>query len=215
MLNIKRIPVNMLEENCYIVHDDTLEAVVIDCGAIDDNDRKKILSHIAQNHLTVRHHLCTHMHYDHCFGAAFLWENFHTAPEYSPKDEIIYKGMGSEIFGPLSQYMKNGTTPEAGRYLSEGDEVTFGHHVLKVLDTPGHTPGGICFYCEAEQAVFVGDTLFYGSIGRTDIPGGDYGQICDSIQNKLFTLPDDTIAYTGHGPSTQIGWEKRHNPYVR
>lgn len=172
MLDIKKIPVNMLEENCYVVSDDTREAVVIDCGALTDDDRRRITDYIEDRRLQVRHHLCTHMHYDHCFGAAFMWETFHVGPEFNRADEPIYKGMGAEIFGPLAQVMKEGLTPAAARYLTEGDDISFGHHTLTVLSTPGHTPGGICFYCVAEKAVFVGDTLFYCSVGRTDFPAG-------------------------------------------
>ena len=143
MLDIKKIPVNMLEENCYVVSDDTREAVVIDCGALTDDDRRRITD-----------------------------------------------------------------------YLTEGDDISFGHHTLTVLSTPGHTPGGICFYCAAEKAVFVGDTLFYCSVGRTDFPGGDSEALCESVRNKLFTLPEDTRVYPGHGPYTEVGFEKAHNPYI-
>lgn len=214
MLDIKKIPVNMLEENCYFVSDDTREAVVIDCGALTDDDRRRITDYIEDHRLQVRHHLCTHMHYDHCFGAAFMWVTFHVGPEFNRADEPIYKGMGAEIFGPLAQVMKEGLTPAAARYLTEGDDISFGHHTLTVLSTPGHTPGGICFYCAAEKAVFVGDTLFYCSVGRTDFPGGDSEALCESVRNKLFTLPEDTRVYPGHGPHTEIGFEKAHNPYI-
>ena len=143
-----------------------------------------------------------------------MWETFHVGPEFNRADEPIYKGMGAEIFGPLAQVMKEGLTPAAARYLTEGDEISFGHHTLTVLSTPGHTPGGICFYCAAEKAVFVGDTLFYCSVGRTDFPGGDSEALCESFRNKLFTLPEDTRVYPGHGPHTEIGFEKAHNPYI-
>ena len=130
----------MLEENCYFVSDDTREAVVIDCGALTDDDRRRITDYIEDHRLQVRHHLCTHMHYDHCFGAAFMWETFHVGPEFNRADEPLYKGMGAEIFGPLAQVMKEGLTPAAARYLTEGDDISFGHHTLTVLSTPGHTP---------------------------------------------------------------------------
>ena len=187
------------------------------CLLLDPGSTKlqgEIEAALAQAGLTPVGVLCTHMHYDHCFGAAFMWETFHVGPEFNRADEPIYKGMGAEIFGPLAQVMKEGLTPAAARYLTEGDEISFGHHTLTVLSTPGHTPGGICFYCAAEKAVFVGDTLFYCSVGRTDFPGGDSEALCESFRNKLFTLPEDTRVYPGHGPHTEIGFEKAHNPYI-
>lgn len=214
MMDIERIPVNMLEENCYVVSDDTREAVVIDCGALSGEDRRRITDYVESRRLQVRHHLCTHMHYDHCFGAAFMWETFHAAPEFNKADEPIYKGMGAEVFGPLAQSMREGLAPSAARHLTEEDTVPFGHHVLTVLHTPGHTPGGICFYCAAEKAVFSGDTLFRCGVGRTDFPGGDGEALRESIEIKLFTLPEDTRVYPGHGPHTEIGYEKSHNPYM-
>ena len=204
----------MLEENCYIVSDDSLEAVIIDCGALTDSDRRQIVDYIESRHLQVKHHLCTHMHYDHCFGAAFVWERFHAAPEFHQADEAIYKGEGAGFFGPLAASMQNGAAPAAARYLKEGDTIGVGKHALTVLHTPGHSPGGICFYCAEEKAVFVGDTLFYYSVGRTDLPGGDSDALRKSIQDKLFVLPADTVAYPGHGPQTEIGFEKRYNPYA-
>ena len=213
MWTIKTFHVNMLEENCYVVSDPEGEAVIIDCGALTDNDRNRIMKYIEGNCLNVTHHLCTHMHYDHCFGAAFVWETYHVAPEFCKDDEPVYEGMGSDIFGPLVQTMQTHSVP-AARHLADGDEIAFGSHTLKVLATPGHSPGGLCFYCESEKAVFVGDTLFYCSVGRSDLPGGDTDRLMSSIKNKLFTLPDDTTAYPGHGPQTQIGFEKQHNPYV-
>ena len=213
MWTIKTFHVNMLEENCYVVSDPEGEAVIIDCGALTENDRRQIATYIADKKLNVRHHLCTHMHYDHCFGAAFVWDTYHLAPEFSRDDERIYEGLGSDIFGPLVQTMQTHSVP-AARHLADGDEIAFGSHTLKVLATPGHSPGGLCFYCESEKAVFVGDTLFYCSVGRSDLPGGDTDRLMSSIKNKLFTLPDDTTAYPGHGPQTQISFEKQHNPYV-
>ncbi len=214
MWTVKTIPVNMLEENCYIVSDETQEAVIIDCGALSENDRRQITDYVSSQQLQVKHHLCTHMHYDHCFGTAFLWENYRVAPEFHPADEPLYKGEASEFFGQLARIMQAGNLPKAGRFLQEGDEVHFGNHTLKVLHTPGHSPGGICFYSPKENTVFVGDTLFYCSVGRSDLPGGDTETLCKSILKKLFTLPPETIAYPGHGPKTQIGFEKQYNPYV-
>lgn len=214
MFDIKILPMNMLEENCYIVSDETSEAVVIDCGALYEQDRQSIIKYAEERHLLIRHHLCTHMHYDHCFGAGFMYDTYRTAPEFHAADEPIYRGTGDEIFGTLRQKMRGNAAPDAARYLNEGDEVHFGSHTLKVLNTPGHTPGGICFYCEQEKALFSGDTLFQYSVGRTDFPGGDAELLRESIRCKLFALPDDVSVYPGHGGSTTIGSEKAGNPFV-
>lgn len=214
MFEIKSFPMNILEENCYIISDETNEAVIIDCGALYERDRHSITQYVEDRRLKIKHHICTHMHYDHCFGVNFVQETFHASPEFHIADEPIYKGEGDSIFGNLREIMRRGHTPEAGRYLNEGDKVFFGNHELEVLNTPGHTPGGICFYCKEEKALFSGDTLFQCSIGRTDFPGGDAELLCENIRKKLFTLPDDVMVYPGHGTYTRIGYEKRNNPYV-
>ena len=215
MLTIHSLPMNMLEENCYIISDSTHEAVIIDCGALGHDDETALSDYIRENDLKIVHHLCTHMHYDHCFGIPYLWKEYGIAPEFNPADEDLYRGKGDAIFGGLREYMRREQLPVAARYLTDGDAVQFGQHTLQVIATPGHTPGGISFYCQEEDVVFVGDTLFYCSVGRTDFPGGSSEVLCDSIRTRLFTLPEDTVIYCGHGPKTSVAFEKRHNPYVR
>lgn len=214
MLKIQTIQMNMLEENCYVVFDESKEAVVIDCGALQPSDRQKLTDLINANQLKLRHHLCTHMHYDHCFGAAFIKETYGLGPEFNAADMDIYHGMGADLFGPLRHYMTTDQLPEPAAFLQDGDEIQFGTHTLKVISTPGHSPGSICFYCESEKVLFAGDTLFYASIGRTDIAGGSFEDLSRSIKDKLFSLPDEVNVYTGHGIRTQIGFEKQYNPYV-
>lgn len=214
MLKVQTIQMNMLEENCYVVYDDSKESVVIDCGALQPDDRKNLTDFVSSNSLQLRHHLCTHMHYDHCFGAAFIKATYGLGPEFNAADLDIYHGMGSDFFGPLRQYMTADQLPEPAAFLKDGDEITFGNHTLKVIATPGHTPGGVCFYCEEENVLFAGDTIFYASIGRTDIAGGNPDDLVRSIKTRLFTLPDEVNVYTGHGIRTQIGFEKQYNPYV-
>ena len=215
MLTIKCFPMNMLEENCYIVYDESNEAVIIDCGAFGEHDENIIDKYIESHELKVVHHLCTHMHYDHCFGVFHIWDKYGVRPEFSSADEDIYRGKNDAIFGGLRDYMYQHPLPSCNQYLKNGDIVKFGSHEFKVLATPGHTPGGVCFYCERENIVFVGDTLFQSSIGRTDFPGGSYEESCKGIKEALFTLPGETIVYCGHGPNTSISFEKNHNPYVR
>lgn len=213
-MKIKAITVNMLQENCYIVSDDTLEAVIIDCGALCASDRSKISEYLANEHLTPVHHILTHAHYDHCFGVTFIKEQYGLAPEMHRADQAVYDGLGDGVFGGMSKVMRDAQRPLPARYLEHNDIVTFGQSSLQVLATPGHTPGGICLYNADQAVLFSGDTLFYGSVGRCDFPGGNGQQLVESIRTTLFTLPDDTVVYPGHGPMTQIGFEKQHNPYV-
>ncbi len=214
MFEIKSLPMNMLEENCYIISDETCEAVVIDCGALYENDRQNIIRYVENRRLKITHHICTHMHYDHCFGAGFIQETFHVSPEFNIADKSVYYGEGDEIFGNLREIMRRGSRPTPERFLNEGDKILFGSHTLEVLNTPGHTQGGVCFYCQKEKALFSGDTLFHCSIGRTDFPGGNAELLCENIRKKLFSLPDDVMVYPGHGTYTNIGYEKLNNPYV-
>ena len=143
----------MLEENCYVVSDDTREAVVIDCGALTDDDRRQIMDYIENRRLQVRHHLCTHMHYDHCFGGRIhLGSTFHVGPEFNRADEPIYKGMGAGDIRTVGTGDERRAYSCGSAYLTEGDDISFGHHTLTVLNTPGHTPGGIWFLLRCRKS---------------------------------------------------------------
>ena len=214
MLNIKTFCCNMLEENTYVVSDDSRECVVIDCGAYYDSERQAVVSYINDNGLTLRHVLCTHGHFDHCFGNDTLQDAFGLLPELHAGDEFLARDLSyqaSSMFGvPYDR-----PTPPIGRFLADGDIVSFGSHRLQVLHTPGHSPGGICFYCEEEKIIFTGDTLFRMSIGRTDFEGSSWEAMLHSLRTVIASLPNDTKAYPGHGPHTTIGEEKLMNPYLR
>lgn len=214
MIEIHQITANVIEENCYIISDETKNAVIIDCGVFSENDGKRITDYIISNKLKVTHHICTHMHYDHCAGARFIWKTFNMAPEYNKEDDQLYHGLGMDFFGFTQQQIAKMDLPKTQHYLNEGDNVACGSLLLKVINTPGHTPGSICFYCASENVLFSGDTLFYGSVGRTDLVGGDTSLLIQSIKAKIFTLPDDTIVYPGHGPTTTVGFEKKNNLFV-
>jgi len=193
--------------NCFILGcENTKSAVVIDPG--DEAD--KILMALAESQLTVKYIINTHGHFDHVgankkikkvTGAEIL---IHAADA----DMLEQISMASQAFG-----MSVENSPPADRTIGEGDQITFGDITLNVIHTPGHSPGGIAL--SADGVVFVGDSLFYGSIGRTDFPGGDYNTLISSIKNKLFPLGDEVVVYTGHGPETSIGQEKRMNPFLK
>ena len=203
---IKTLAVGPIQANCYILGcEDTLEAAVIDPG--DDTDR--ILYALSESSLIAKIIINTHGHFDHVSANKRLKE-VTGAP-------ILIHTLDAPMLDQLSSSaaawgMSADNSPRPDRELNDGDEVPFGQTILKVIHTPGHTPGGISLF--AGDVVFVGDTLFQGSIGRTDFPGGSFETLRDSIQKKLFVLDDNVQVYTGHGPQTTIGQERVNNPFV-
>lgn len=212
MIKIERFVCNMLEENCYVVHDETQECVIIDCGAYYEEDRKAIVNFIANNNLKPVRLLSTHGHLDHNFGNGTIFKAYGLKAEASEKDCVLMENLdkqATEMFG----IELNSELPPLGDYLNLEEPVKFGNNQFEVIETPGHTGGSVTFYCREENIAFTGDTLFKGSIGRTDFPGGSMFQIIGSLR-KLSQLPDQTEIYPGHGPKTTIGFELSHNPYM-
>ena len=214
MMKIQRFECNMLAENCYILSDDSAECVIIDCGTYFTEERKALSDYIRNNHLKPVHLLCTHGHLDHVFGNEWIHAEFDLLPEIGRDDDYLITDLrkqARDIFGtefPLQQL-------PIGRWLSDGDTITFGEHQLKAIATPGHTPGGMVFYCEEEKVAFTGDTLFQMSIGRTDFEGGDDAAMRHTLKEVIGKLPADTTIWSGHGPNTTIADELRMNPYLR
>lgn len=213
MLSIKTFCFNMLQENTYVVSDETSQCVVIDCGAYYDEERSAIVDYIREHKLQPVHLLCTHGHLDHCFGCDTVYDVFGLKPELHAADEFLAKDLAQQAAGFFGMHYKH-PTPPLGHLLSDGEKVLFGNHQLKVLHTPGHTPGGVCYYCEEEKTLFTGDTLFRMSIGRTDFEGSSWESMLQSLRTVIAHLPADTIVYSGHGPQTTIGDELRENPYL-
>lgn len=215
MLNIERFVCNMFQENTFVVSDETGECAVIDCGALYDDERQAILSYIQANDLKPVRLLCTHGHIDHYFGCMLISQAYGLKPEVSLADEFLIQKMQeqTELFAMLGDYDE--PFPSEIRCFNDGDVITFGNHRLEVLATPGHTPGSVFFYCREEGIAFSGDTLFQMSIGRTDFERGSFPDIMKSLQRVAIQLPDETVVYTGHGPKTTIGFERKSNPYMR
>ena len=211
MMTVKCFVFNTLQENTYVVSDETREAVVIDCGSLFDEERAALVSYINDNQLTVVHLLSTHGHFDHNFGNDTIWHEFGLKPEVAAEDEWLM-----DIRQQVRQMLGidyHHDFPPVGPPLSENDVIKFGTHELMVIATPGHTRGSVTFYSEAERTAFTGDTLFRMSIGRTDFESGSMPDMMKSLR-KLATLPADTKVYAGHGEMTTIGDEILHNPYM-
>ena len=214
MLKIQRFVCNPYQENTYVVSDETQECVIIDCGVYFDDERLSLIEYINSNGLTPKHLLCTHGHFDHCMGNDTVYYEYGLRPEVSKKDEFLMSHMDDQAMYFLGmEYERD--TPPIGNYLSPNDIIEFGSHRFKVIATPGHTPGGITFYCEEEKVAFTGDTLFQMSIGRTDFEGGDDDDMRHTLKEVIGKLPVDTTIWSGHGPKTTIGAELRMNPYLR
>ena len=204
---IEKREVGPIMANCYILGcEDTRQAVVIDPGAEAD----VILTILASKKLKVKYIINTHGHFDHVGANRRMKDATQATLMIHQSDEPMLADLNraASSFGLTAE-----NSPKADEYLCEDQEITFGNITLKVIHTPGHSPGGVCLYTPGH--VFVGDTLFAGSIGRTDLPGGDYQQLIDNIRQKLFLLSDDTVVYPGHGPETSIGREKQINPFLR
>ncbi|MBO6726977.1 MAG: MBL fold metallo-hydrolase [Rhizobiaceae bacterium] len=204
------IPVTPFQQNCAVLFDEeTKEGVVVDPGG----DVEVILQTLTENGLTIKEIWLTHGHLDHAGGAMELKEALSVdiiGPHEDDKQLLANIERQSEQFG-LPGAMKN-CTPD--RYLNEGEKVTFGDHEFEVLHCPGHAPGHVVFYNRAAKFAHVGDVLFNGSIGRTDLPGGDHDTLIKSIKEKLLPLGDDIGFICGHGPGSRIGDERRNNPFL-
>ena len=204
---IEKLEVGPIMANCFIVGcEETKQAAVIDPG--DEADR--ILMTLAQHALVVKYLINTHSHFDHVSANKRMKEVTGAPLAIHPDDAPMLAELSRSamMFGLSAE-----NSPEPDILLKDGDEISFGNISFKIIHTPGHSQGGICLYTKGH--LFAGDTLFAGSIGRTDLPGGNYDSLISNIKNKLLVLDEDTIVYTGHGPETTIGNEKRMNPFLR
>jgi hydroxyacylglutathione hydrolase len=209
-MEVYKMVFSPIEVNTYILSDNSGKCAVIDCGCYNHSEFGKLQTFLAKKNIEPVLLLNTHCHLDHVFGNRLLLEKYnlgtycHMLEEENRKDSFLHARMfGLEMEEP----------PEPAGFLSGGQVITFSHVTLKVLHVPGHSPGSLAFYCEKDCMVFTGDALFSGSIGRTDLPGGSFDTLINSIRNNLFTLPLSTVVYPGHGNKTTIENEIRTNPY--
>ena len=211
MLVVKSFTFSPVQENTYIVYNEEKRSCVVDPGCYFENERRELENYLKENQLVPNYLLNTHCHLDHVFGNQFVSRKYGLLLHIHQKEKPVLD------YAPISG--KEWNLPFANyegdlAYLTEGDMIRIGADEMKVLFLPGHSPGHIGFYCEEQQFIIAGDVLFRKSIGRTDLPGGDFDTLISSIREKLFVLPDEVMIYPGHGESTTIGYEKRHNPFL-
>lgn len=212
MLTVKSFTFNPVEENTYILYNAKKECCIIDPGCYFPEERDRLKTGIIETGLQPVLLLNTHCHLDHVFGNKYVYDTWqlplHIHPhekkvlEFAPQSANMWQLPFDNYEGPLV-------------YLQPGESIKIGEDILQILFTPGHSPGSVSFYHEEGGFVIGGDVLFNGSIGRTDLPGGDYATLINSIQQQFFTLPDETKVYSGHGPMTTVGMEKMNNPFVK
>jgi len=209
-MKIYKFVFSPIEVNTYVIVDESGECAIIDCGCYDEQENKLLEDFITAKNIEPVLLLNTHCHLDHVFGNKFILEKYGLRACSNELDEMNRKNAAQHamLFG-----LTMDEPPEPSVFISDNQSVTFGTTELLALHIPGHTSGSLAFYSESNKCVFSGDALFAGSIGRTDLPGGDYDTLIKSIRNKLFVLPPSTVVYSGHGSETTIGTEIKSNPY--
>ncbi len=208
---IQAFTFNPFSENTYILYDDTKECVIIDPGCSNEHERQELTDFIKEEELKPVKLLNTHCHIDHVFGNTFVAKKYNLGLEMHKEDLQTLHSLPqvSHLYGLDAEESIEPTT-----FLNEGDIVKFGSSSLEILFVPGHSPGSICFVSKDDKFIIGGDVLFHGSIGRTDLPGGDHELLLSGIREKLFLLEDDFAVFSGHGPETSIGFEKKNNPFL-
>lgn len=211
MISIQSFAFGPFQENTYILYDETKECIIIDPGCYDDRNRNELAAFIEKEQLKPVRLINTHCHLDHVFGNGFVADKYNLKLEINKKDQPVLDSfmMTASMYNLDAQ-----PSPQPSSFLDEGDIVQFGNSSLEILFTPGHSPGSITFYDKQQKFMIAGDVLFQGSIGRTDLPGGDMNTLISSIKNKLLPLGDEYVVYNGHGPATTIGEERNHNPFL-
>lgn len=211
MINILSYTFGPFQENSFVLYDETKEGVIIDPGCSGSLEEDGLIASLEDEGIKLTHLLNTHCHLDHIAGNHFINRKFGLGVTMHELDlpTMEMAPRSAEMYGiPFTP------SPEPEHFIKEGDQIKFGNSVLDVIFVPGHAPGHVVFYCKEQNFLIAGDTVFQRSIGRTDLPGGDHATLIESIKSKIFTLPENTIIYPGHGPSTTVGEEKRENPFI-
>ena len=211
MIQVKSFTCNPYQENCYLLFDETHECVIIDPGMYTGDEQNALLKFIAENKLKPVLLLNTHCHIDHVLGNKFVYDTYGLLPRFHEGELPVLIAVVS--YAP-QMGIRYEVSPLPEVYLEAAGSVEFGNSKLELIFAPGHSPAHLCFYGEDDQFLIGGDVLFYQSIGRTDLPGGNHTQLLKNIREKLFVLPDECTVYPGHGPATSIGLEKKNNPFL-
>jgi hydroxyacylglutathione hydrolase len=211
MLHLKSFTFNPFQENTYIIYDDELTAFIIDPGNSTESENMAVKKFIEEKKLNLKRLLLTHAHIDHIMGNRFIYDTYGLLPEVHKNDLPFVARMeqSAAMYG-----LNCDPSPTPVSFLNEGDKIILGRYEFDCIFTPGHSPGSISFYNKENKLLIAGDVLFRESIGRTDLPMGDHDTLIKSIKEKLFVLGDDVKVYSGHGPSTSIGYEKQNNPFI-
>ncbi len=211
MVTVKKIVFNPFQENTYVIYDETNSCIIVDPGCYEKHEEQELIDFIESKNLKPTTIASTHSHIDHVFGNNAIKEYFNIPLTICKQDEETLARVPS--YAPMYGFSNfNPSKPDNFFNLEQG--LSFGNTTLEIRFVPGHAPGHVVFISHAEQFVINGDCLFNGSIGRTDLPGGDFDTLINSIKEQLFTLPDEYTVYCGHGPETTIGNEKKHNPFL-
>lgn len=212
-MKIKKFEFNLFPVNTYLLWNENNEALIIDPGCWNDREKETLTTYLDTHDLTLKMLLNTHLHLDHILGNPYVCQHFGLEPHAHLGDEFWLEQ------APQQSRMFGFELPEpqvpVGHPVQDGDVLTLGNLSLEAIHVPGHSPGSICYYSAKDSCLFGGDVLFQGSIGRADLRGGNFEELREGINQRLFTLPDETVVYPGHGAPTSIGIEKRENPFFR
>ena len=212
MISIRSFTFNALQENTYVLYDETKECVIVDPGCYEKDEQQELADFIKSEHLIPKILLNTHCHVDHVLGNAFVADKYNLTVQTSKVEESQLRSV--KLYAPMYGFT-NYHGVETVQYIEAGDVVKFGNSQLDVLSVPGHSPGHLAFLNRIQGFCLSGDVLFRSSIGRYDLPGGDFKTLEKSIKEVIYALPNETVIYAGHGPKTDVGFEKKFNPYVK
>lgn len=211
MITVKTFTFNAYSENTYLLYDETKACAIIDPGMYEGAEQTLLANYIKSQNLKPEILLNTHCHLDHVFGNKFIFDTYGLKPQFHKDELSVLQAVPS--YAPSMGFQQYQISPLPDNYLPENGQVHFGNSSLDIVFSPGHSPAHICFYSKADSFLIGGDVLFYGSVGRTDLPGCDHELLIKNIREKLFTLPANTVVFPGHGQTTNIGFEKHHNPF--